>query len=35
MQSGLFTFEILETEIDVTEVVPLLYTGSRALYIYS
>ena len=33
MQLDVFTFETLETEIGVTEVVPLFYTGPRALYI--
>ena len=33
-QLEVFTFETLETtEIGVTEVVPLFYTGPRALYI--
>ena len=33
-QLEVFTFETLETtEIVVTEVVPLFYTGPRALYI--
>ena len=33
MRLEVFTFETLETEIGVTEVVPLFYTGPRALYI--
>ena len=36
MQLEVFTFETLETsEIGVTEVVPLFYTGPRVLYIYT
>ena len=34
MQLEVFTFETLETEIGVTEVVPLFYTSPRALYIF-
>ena len=32
MQLEVFTFETLETEIRLTEVVPLFYTGPRVLY---
>ena len=33
MHLQVFSFETLETEIGATDVVPLFYTGPRALYI--